>query len=113
MAMKYAKKHIDITKTSVLLWIVCGSFPCRFPASFADAEAGEDGGEDVGGGDGAGDGGEVMEGFADVLGHEVARKVGVQAADHSLQGCGCRKQGLVVACVGDNDGLVVVEQGLR
>lgn len=54
-----------------------------------------------------------MEGFADVLGHEVARKVGAQAADHALQGCGCCQQGLIVACVGDNYGLVVVEQGLR
>ena len=38
----------------------------------ADAEAGEDGGEDVGGGDGAGDFAEVVEGFAYVLGDEVA-----------------------------------------
>ena len=38
----------------------------------ADAEAGEDGLEDVGGGDGAGDFAEVVEGFAYVLGDEVA-----------------------------------------
>lgn len=39
--------------------------------SFSDAEAGEDGCEDFRGGDGAGDGGEVVEGFAEVLGYEV------------------------------------------
>ena len=43
-----------------------------FFVSLADAEAGEDGGEDVGGGDGAGDFAEVVEGFAYVLGDEVA-----------------------------------------
>ena len=40
--------------------------------SLADAEAREDGGEDVGGGDGAGYFTEVVEGFAEVLGDEVA-----------------------------------------
>ena len=39
---------------------------------FTDAEVLEDGGEEVGGGDGAGDGGEVVDGFAEVLGDEVA-----------------------------------------
>ena len=39
---------------------------------FSDAEVLEDGGEEVGGGDGAGDGGEVVDGFAEVLGNEVA-----------------------------------------
>lgn len=43
-----------------------------FFVSFADAEVLEDGGEEVGGGDGAGDGGEVVDGFAEVLGDEVA-----------------------------------------
>lgn len=43
-----------------------------FFVSLADAEVLEDGGEEVGGGDGAGDGGEVVDGFAEVLGDEVA-----------------------------------------
>lgn len=38
---------------------------------FTDAEAGEDGCDDFRRGDGAGDGGEVVEGFAEVLGYEV------------------------------------------
>ena len=44
--------------------------------SFSDAEAGEDGGEEGGGGDGAGDFAEVVEGFAYVLGDEVAWQAG-------------------------------------
>ena len=71
----------------------------------ADAEAGEDGGEDVGGGDGAGDGGEVVEGFADVLGDEVAGEVGGEAVDYKAQGCGGREEGAVMAGVGYNDGV--------
>lgn len=52
---------------------------------FADAEAGEDGGEDFGGGDGTGDGTEMVDGFAEVLGDEVAGEVGVEAVDHAAR----------------------------
>lgn len=55
----------------------------------ADAEAGEDGGEDFVGGDGAGDFAEVVEGFADVLGDEVAGEVGVEGVDGAGYGLGC------------------------
>lgn len=67
----------------------------------ADAEFLEDGLEEVGGGDGAGDGGEVVDGFAEVLGDEVAGDVGVDAGDYSLKGgCGMG-EGFVVAGIGD------------
>ena len=46
---------------------------------FTDAEAGEDGLEDFGGAYGAGDGGKVVDGLAEVLGKEVAGKVGLKA----------------------------------
>lgn len=69
--------------------------------SFTDAEFLEDGLEEVGGGDGAGDGGEVVDGFAEVLGDEVAGDVGVNAGDYSLKGgCGMG-EGFVVASIGD------------
>lgn len=58
-----------------MLCVWCRSviFICiETPILLSDAEAGEDGGEDVGGGDGAGDFAEVVEGFAYVLGDEVA-----------------------------------------
>ena len=44
---------------------------CNNPELLSDAETGEDGCEDFRGGDGAGDGGEMVEGFAEVLGYEV------------------------------------------
>ncbi len=56
--------------------------------SFTDAEVGEDVGEEVGGGDGAGEGGEVVEGFADVLGYEVAGDVGAEGVDGAADGLG-------------------------
>lgn len=48
------------------------SLTCRCRMSFPHAEAREYGGENGGGGDGAGYGGEVVGGFAEILGHEIA-----------------------------------------
>lgn len=55
------------------VWCQSVIFICiETPILLSDAEAGEDGGEDVGGGDCAGDGAEMVDGFAYVLGDEVA-----------------------------------------
>ena len=71
--------------------------------SFADAEVGEDGLEDFGGGDGAGDGGEVVDGFAEVLGDEVGGKGGVESVgDGAKEACGFA-EGVGVALVCDDD----------
>ena len=69
----------------------------------ADAEVGEDVGEEVGGGDGAGEGGEVVEGFADVLGYEVAGEVGPESLDGLAYGLGGGFECLVVPDIGDGD----------
>lgn len=60
-------------------------------------------GEEVGGGDGAGEGGEVVEGFADVLGYEVAGEVGAESLDGLAYGLGGGFERLVVSDVGDGD----------
>lgn len=71
--------------------------------SLSDTEAGEDGGEDVVGGDAAGDGGEVVEGFAYVLGDEVAGEVVVHPVDGAGNGGACRYECLIMALIGDHD----------
>lgn len=54
------------------VWCQSVIFICiETPILLSDAETGEDGCEDFRGGDGAGDGGEMVEGFAEVLGYEV------------------------------------------
>ena len=72
---------------------------------FADAEVGEDFAEDVVGGDFAGDFAEPVEAFAYVLVEEVAAEAVVQAVDGAGDGVAGTGQGLVMAGVGDDDGV--------
>lgn len=60
--------------------------------------------EDVLGVDGARDGAEVMEGLADVGGHEICGDAGGQAGTDGRQGVGGGAQGLVVPEVRHDDG---------
>ena len=45
----------------------------------------------------------MVEGFADVLGDEVAGKVGVESFAYTGYGLGCTDKGLIVTVVGDHD----------
>ena len=45
----------------------------------------------------------MVEGFADVLGDEVAGKVGVESFAYTGDGLGCADKGLIVTVVGDHD----------
>ena len=61
--------------------------------------------EDRVGGDFAYDVGEVVDGFAEVLGDEVAGEVGGEAVLHAVNGCEGLAEGCEVAGVGD-DGVI-------
>ena len=74
---------------------------------FADAEVGEDFTEDVVGGDFAGDFAEPVEALANVLVQQVAAQTAVQAVDGTGYGIAGVSQRLVVAGVGDDDGIAV------
>ena len=69
----------------------------------ADAEAREDGVEEGVGGYGAGDRAEMVDGFADILGDEIAGEARVKTLNGTLEGGETLYQGFVVPGVGDND----------
>ena len=71
----------------------------------SDAEVGEDFCEDGIGGDFAGDFAEPVEAFADVLVEEVAGEAALKAVDGTGDGVAGTGQRLVVAGVGDDDGV--------
>lgn len=76
---------------------------------------GEDVGEDVLGGDLAGDGGEVMDGFAEVLGDEVAGNVLDYAVDDAFCRCGGLPEGFGMSDIGDEylaSGVLLVVQSV-
>ena len=79
----------------------------KIPKLFADAEVGEDFGEDVVGGDGAGDFAEPVEALPDVLVEEVAAEAVIEAFDGTSDSVAGAGQCLVVAGVGDDDGIAV------
>ena len=73
----------------------------RYSALFADAEMLKYVLEDGVCGDFAYDVGEVVDGFAEVLGNEVAGEVGGEAILHAVNGCEGLAEGSEVARVGD------------
>lgn len=68
--------------------------------------------EDFGGGYLAGDCGEVVEGFAEVLGEEVGGGCRAQAVEEGAGGDGGGAEGVGVAGVGDEDGVFVAGGGV-
>ena len=98
-------KAFAVRKT--ILW---HSFMCQPPFTkylLADAEVGEDLAQHLVGGDLAGDGAQVVEALADVLTDQVAGQAVAQAHQGAPNGVMGSGQGLVVAGVGDDDGVVV------
>ena len=78
-----------------------------FSILFAHAEVGEDFTEDGVGGDFAGDFTQPVEAFADVLVEQIAGQAVVKAVDGAGDGVAGAGEGLVMAGVGDDDGIAV------
>ena len=74
---------------------------------FSNTEVGEDFAQDVVGGDFTGDLAQVVHALAYVLAHEVAAQAVAQALDAALDGGAGAGEGLVVACIGHDQGIVV------